>query len=195
MTLNNLHKLICHKTKWHQIKQKTDPDLLMVIFDVINEHINIPHGFGKQAISFWLVGWLVGFNGISTSIGYLMPESFYTYIIYMICKCKFLGWWWLGFMANQPLKGHWMSNSDINVCVYINVKAFWSKVLVTTTISLIRGQLFLRSWLYFWEQFFKITPSCCLPYKKFSLVWLSFVHSMKMCLIAYWFPHGQFHFE
>ena len=37
----------------------------------------------------WLIGWLVRFNGISTSIGYLMPEPFFTYIIYMICKCKF----------------------------------------------------------------------------------------------------------
>ena len=37
-------------------------------------------------------GWLVGFNGISTSIGYLMPEPFYTYIIYMIRKGIFLGW-------------------------------------------------------------------------------------------------------
>ena len=36
--------------------------------------------------------WLVGFNGISTSIGYLMPEPIYTYIIYMICKCKCLDW-------------------------------------------------------------------------------------------------------
>ena len=39
-----------------------------------------------------LVGWLVGFNGISTSISYLMPEPFYTYILYMICKYKCLGW-------------------------------------------------------------------------------------------------------
>ena len=44
--------------------------------------------------------WLVGFKGISTSIGYLMPEPFYIYIIYMICKRIFLGRWWLGFMAN-----------------------------------------------------------------------------------------------
>ena len=30
------------------------------------------------------VGWLVGFNGIPTSISYLMPENFCTYIIYYI---------------------------------------------------------------------------------------------------------------
>ena len=28
----------------------------------------------------WLVGWLIGFNGISTSIGYLMPKPVYTYV-------------------------------------------------------------------------------------------------------------------
>ena len=32
----------------------------------------------------WLVGWLVGFNGISTSIGYLMPKPVYTYYMYVI---------------------------------------------------------------------------------------------------------------
>ena len=53
-----------------------------------------------------------------------MPEPFYTYIIYMICKCKCLGWWWLGFMANWPLKGNWVLNSDMYVRVYVNVKAF-----------------------------------------------------------------------
>ena len=67
---------------------------------------------------------LVGFGDISTSIGYLMPEPFYTYIIYIICKCKCLGWWWLCFMTNWPLKGHWVLNSNMYVCVYINVKAF-----------------------------------------------------------------------
>ena len=66
-----------------------------------------------------LVVWLVGFNGISTSIGNLIPETFYTHIIYMICKCKCLGWRWLGFMANWPLKGHWVLNSDMYVCLYI----------------------------------------------------------------------------
>ena len=28
----------------------------------------------------WFVGWLVGFNGISTFVGYLMPNSIYMYI-------------------------------------------------------------------------------------------------------------------
>ena len=26
------------------------------------------------------IGWLIGFNGISTSIGYLMPKPVYTYV-------------------------------------------------------------------------------------------------------------------
>ena len=72
-----------------------------------------------HTVTWYQFGWLVGFNGISTSIGYLMSEHFYTYIICMICKCKCLGWWWLGFMANWPFKGHWVLNSDVYVCVYI----------------------------------------------------------------------------
>ena len=37
---------------------------------------------------------LVGFYGISTIVGYLMPNPLYTYIWF---------WYWLGFMAYQPL--------------------------------------------------------------------------------------------
>ena len=29
---------------------------------------------------YMLVGWLIGFNGISTFIGYLMPKPVYTYV-------------------------------------------------------------------------------------------------------------------
>ena len=35
--------------------------------------------------------WLVVFYGLSTIVGYLMPNPVYTYIVYMICKrivCK-----------------------------------------------------------------------------------------------------------
>ena len=44
---------------------------------------------------------LVGFYGISTIVGYLMPNPLYTYIyqIYMI----WFGLVWFGFMAYQPL--------------------------------------------------------------------------------------------
>ena len=65
-------------------------------------------------------------------------------------------------------------------------------MLVIQSISLIGSQLFLRSWLCFWVLYFKIVSLCCSLYKTFSLVWLSFVHSIKMCLIECWFPHGHF---
>ena len=55
--------------------------------------VNVPYIFEKWAISlFWKktchsgyvisLGRLVGFNGISASIGYLMPEPFYTYMMW-----------------------------------------------------------------------------------------------------------------
>ena len=43
-------------------------------------------------IMFWIYlymytyGWLIGFNGISTSIGYLMPKPVYTYVRF-VCIC------------------------------------------------------------------------------------------------------------
>ncbi len=37
-------------------------------------------GFNDQGLDGWLVGWLIGFNGISTSIGYSMPKPVYTYV-------------------------------------------------------------------------------------------------------------------
>ena len=40
---------------------------------------------------------LVGFYGISTIVGYLMPNPFHTYILVIYDLV------WLGFMANQPL--------------------------------------------------------------------------------------------
>ena len=40
---------------------------------------------------------LVGFYGISTIVGYLMPSAFYTYIL------NIYDLFWLGFMAYQPL--------------------------------------------------------------------------------------------
>ena len=40
---------------------------------------------------------LVGFYGISTIVGYLMPNPYYTYIL------NILDLVWLGFMAYQPL--------------------------------------------------------------------------------------------
>ena len=40
---------------------------------------------------------LVGFYGISTIVGYLMPNPLYTYILYIYDLI------WLGFMAYRPL--------------------------------------------------------------------------------------------
>ena len=37
-------------------------------------------------LSIKMIDCLVGFYGISTIIGYLMPNSLYTYQIYMTCK-------------------------------------------------------------------------------------------------------------
>ena len=37
-----------------------------------------------------MVGWLVGFNGISTSIGYLMPKPVYTYYMYGLLTHKLM---------------------------------------------------------------------------------------------------------
>ena len=41
--------------------------------------------------------WLVGFHGISTIVGYLMPNPLYTYILNIYDLV------WLGFMAYQTL--------------------------------------------------------------------------------------------
>ena len=51
-----------------------------------------------------------GFNGISTIIGYLMPNPLYTYIsnIYDLV--------WLGFMAYQPLL---VINAKSSLYIYI----------------------------------------------------------------------------
>ena len=41
--------------------------------------------------------WLVGFYGISTIVGYLIPHPLYAYILNIYDLV------WLGFMAYQPL--------------------------------------------------------------------------------------------
>ena len=45
----------------------------------------------------WLVWLVLLFNGISTFVGYLMPNPLYTYILNIYDLV------WLGFMAYQPL--------------------------------------------------------------------------------------------
>ena len=63
-----------------------------------------------------------------------MPEPFYIYILYMICKRIFLGWWSLSFMANQPLKGHWVSNSDIYIYTYVYFGSISSLIQISLNI-------------------------------------------------------------
>ena len=53
------------------------------------------HTLYKTNSCFWRD--LVGFYGISTIVGYLMPNPFYTYILNIYDLV------WLGFMAYQPL--------------------------------------------------------------------------------------------
>ena len=47
--------------------------------------------------TWWWWWWWVGFYGISTIVGYLMPNPVYTYILNIYDSV------WLGFMAYQPL--------------------------------------------------------------------------------------------
>ena len=37
--------------------------------------------YKKRCKMYWLVGWLVGFNGISTFVGYSMPNQFFIHLI------------------------------------------------------------------------------------------------------------------
>ena len=44
----------------------------------------------------------------------------------------------------------------------------------------------------FLRAIFKNSSFMLFALQNFFLVWLSFAHSIKMCLIEYWFPHGHF---
>ena len=73
----------------------------MVSFGLVLWHINHCRLFNAKFslyiyIKYILFG-LVGFYGISTIVGYLMPNSLYTYILNIY---DLVG---LGFMAYQPL--------------------------------------------------------------------------------------------
>ena len=73
----------------------------MIWFGWVSWHVNHCRLFNAKSslyiyIKYILFG-LVGFHGISTIVGYLMPIPLYTYILniyYLV---------WLGFMAYQPL--------------------------------------------------------------------------------------------
>ena len=76
LTLSNLQWLICHKTK-------------------ANQSFNAKSSFYIYIKYIWFG--LVGFYGISTIVGYSMPNPLYTYILNIY---DLVG---LGFMAYQPL--------------------------------------------------------------------------------------------
>ena len=73
----------------------------MIWFGLVLGHINHCRLFNAKFSLYIYTKYtsfsLVGFYGISTIVGYLMPNSLYTYIqnIYLLV--------WLGFMAYQPL--------------------------------------------------------------------------------------------
>ena len=66
LALNNLQRLICHKT------QTTKPSQTKPINEVDQSTLFFKN---MSKIGFRLV-WFVGFYGISTSVGYLMPNPF-----------------------------------------------------------------------------------------------------------------------
>ena len=75
--------------------------LFWVWFDLVLKHINHCTLFSTKSSLYLYIKYiwfgLVGFYGISTIVGYLMPNPLYIYIsnIYDLV--------WLGFMAYQPL--------------------------------------------------------------------------------------------
>ena len=49
----------------------------------------MPFGFQKLFFLYligWLVGWLVVFYGISTLVGYLIPNPLYTFVLWELIK-------------------------------------------------------------------------------------------------------------
>ena len=77
---------------------------------------------------------LVGFYGISTIVGYLMPNPLYTYILDIYDLV------WLGFMAYKPF---WLFNAKSRLYIYIKyIKFGWVGFYgLTTTV----GYLMLNS--------------------------------------------------
>ena len=70
----------------------------LVWFGLVLWHINHCKLFNAKSSLYIYIKYiwfgLIGFYGISTIVGYLMPNPLYTYILYMI---------WFGFMAYQLL--------------------------------------------------------------------------------------------
>ena len=73
----------------------------MILFGCLLWHINHCRLFNAKFSSYIYIKYigfgLVGFYGISSIVGYLMPNPLYTYILNIYDLV------WLGFMAYQPL--------------------------------------------------------------------------------------------
>ena len=69
----------------------------MIWFGWVLWHINHCRLFNAKSSLFIYIYDLVWFYGISTIVGYLMPNPLYTYILNIYDLV------WLGFMAYQPL--------------------------------------------------------------------------------------------
>ena len=71
------------------------------MFGLVLGHINLFRLFNAKSSLYIYIKYigftLVGFYGISTIVGYLMPNPLYTYILNIYDLI------WLGFMAYQPL--------------------------------------------------------------------------------------------
>ena len=73
----------------------------MIWFGWVLRHINHFRVFNAKSSLYIYIKYIlfafVGFYGISTIVGYLMPNPLYTYILNIYDLL------WLGFMAYQPL--------------------------------------------------------------------------------------------
>ena len=87
LALNNLQWLMCHKTKpnqtvwsftaqyfnWIHLWSPSYSDDLLTFKKI---YLSMVCNLSVDLNQFWLVGWLVGFYGISTFVGYLTPNPF-----------------------------------------------------------------------------------------------------------------------
>ena len=90
----------------------------MICFGWVLWHINRCRIFNAKSSLYIYIRYirfvLVGFYGISTNIGYLMPNPLYTNILNIYDLV------WLGFMTNQPLVAYSKLN-PLNIYIYIYI--------------------------------------------------------------------------
>ena len=79
-----------YRTVWYAFKQRNQTKPVVVDIQPAFQKTK------KSCLMHLLIS-LVWFNGISTAVGYLMPNPFYTYILDIYDLV------WLGFMAYQSL--------------------------------------------------------------------------------------------